>query len=297
MLPPFLRADVVSGSDNAPGAPSSTQSWSRTTRTQQNWKSATLSDSVLTHDMKDLTKAPGASHSATSRRSSTTLSDPEKNPLEGFSVAPVLTKDEAARLPRDGLSLAQLIAFRERHHAQLVWKTTRQAVDEVVRPATRESRCSYADLLRANESVVSVRSVPTAFGATAAAAAPPVVGPATVVVSHAWDSSFENLVFALEARYRADASRCFVWLDALCVTQHSSECAASGCTCGADWEPPGRASDVRAVIADAGRLAVVLEPCDKPALLQRTWCLWVRSSIFTFSCQLTHGQPLHLPHC
>lgn len=201
----------------------------------------------------------------------------EINPLEGFVPAPVVaTRAQAAAPPRDGISLAQFRAFLDRHHAQLVWKSTRQAVDDVIRPATAESRCSYLDLLRANEAVASSSS-----RASPEKRAAPIIGPATVVVSHAWDAPFENLVFALEARLGGEEpGRCFVWLDALCVTQHSLQCAAAGCGCGATWDGPGAewcaAGALREFIAGAGRLVLVLDPWDSPLVLGRTWCLWVR---------------------
>ena len=101
------------------------------------------------------------------------------------------------------------------HAAQARGKTTGAVCCEVVKPATRERRCAYVELLRGR----SRGGVPA-------------VARATVFLSHAWGNPLEGLVDAAEARLGGEAGTAYVWLDILTVNQHNRTCESSGCACG-----------------------------------------------------------------
>jgi hypothetical protein len=108
-----------------------------------------------------------------------------------------------APVPQLGVSLAAVRAFAAAHAGRsfspareegadaraLPFEelSTAQVVLRVVKPATADARCSYAELLLTQ-------------GARDAAGLPH-VGAATVFVSHAWAYSFADLLAALESRF------------------------------------------------------------------------------------------------
>lgn len=88
------------------------------------------------------------------------------------------------------------------------------------------------------------------------------VGPATLFVSHAQACRLLRLFEAIEdylRNHRLDADDCLVWLDLFSIRQHdvASHVHLIG--------------EVENVI---GRVALVLDPWDKPVALTRIWCLY-----------------------
>lgn len=71
-------------------------------------------------------------------------------------------------------------------------------------------------------------------------------------------------------------------LDIFSLNQHDRGCANSrkpwgSCSCGSARDPPepGWISGAfRETLKGVGRVAVVLDPWQKPAALSRAWCLW-----------------------
>ncbi|KAK3282788.1 hypothetical protein CYMTET_9488 [Cymbomonas tetramitiformis] len=128
--------------------------------------------------------------------------------------------------------------------------TLGQVVLKMIVPATRESRLSYLEYLVENHSVK-----------------PNTLQIATHFVSHAWDSKFSDLVFALQCflqNERLKTSETFFFLDFLCINQHSSPWARG-------LKPD---SLVGSPINQIGKTVLVLSPVDKPILFDRLWCLF-----------------------
>lgn len=174
-------------------------------------------------------------------------------------------------IPPNGVSLAALLAFRDRHLAWLSSPSapsTAAVVQALVRPVVAASGLSapFVDLLASKDPSASGR--PTAF------------------VSHAWSTPFLSLVEALHLHLSSaaalasarggggaaaaattaafDPAAHFLWVDAFCWNQ-------------ADLRSASRAwwmGSLAPHIAACGRTVTVLSPWDRPAALSRAWCLF-----------------------
>ena len=181
-----------------------------------------------------------------------------------------LPQSAAQQVPRVGISVEALRAFVAQHEASCppptAWErdfaherklpqphaqpfaelTTGQVCARLVRPATKELRVSYAELL----------------GSAGGAAA--LVGPATVFVSHAWDTRFRCLCDALLDRFGGSGAAVFLWLDIFVQNQHiASELAQDY------W-----ATAFQHAVASIGHTVLMLHTFDEPLALSRSWCLW-----------------------
>ena len=178
-------------------------------------------------------------------------------------------QNAAQQVPRVGISVAALRAFVAQHETSCppptAWEqafadekklpppriqpfaelTTGQVCARVVRPATKELRVSYAELL----------------GSAGGAAA--LVGTATVFVSHAWDTQFRCLYEALLDHF-GDDSRVFLWLDIFVQNQHIANELAQDY-----W-----ATAFQHAVASIGHTVLMLHTFDEPLALSRSWCLW-----------------------
>ncbi len=167
--------------------------------------------------------------------------------------------------------------------------TTEDVCQLYIVPKTLEGRCSFLDLLLAADPV-DHPSLPRHLGAqpsvdaTLGKASPPsqngaslvspssvvgpVVGPATVFVSHAWKCVFSEVVEALvgfnkqqQARGRG---RQRFWFDTVCNNQHGTQQR------GFDWWCRVFRESTRSI----GTVVFVMTPWDDPVPLQRAWCLF-----------------------
>lgn len=152
--------------------------------------------------------------------------------------------------------------------------TTAEVLSHFVLPATTGARCSFAQQLLATQRETR-RTHPRA---------PPMVGIASMRVSHAWDEPFADLVDALESFLKREpehAQACF-WVDVLSVDFHSSSLHDTS-------DPTAWALELRRQIAACTHLCVIATPWPTPTFLSRRWCLWE-----TY-CALAEG--LHVALC
>lgn len=214
-----------------------------------------------------------------------------------------VTQRFGTAVPRQGLSPAGLRAFVTQHAGQIFPPaaeeradgagpapvslrfedlTTFQVVARVIKPATEHTGGSYAELLL--QQVRPGRPVscaplrgraqarhPGSQDARDAPSGLPVVGPATVFVSHAWKYPFADLVAALTARFDsasdaalAAAAQPYLWIDIFVGSQHKTESLDPA------WWSNAFAQAIRAI----GHTALVLQPWHAPEPLTRSWCLW-----------------------
>ena len=131
--------------------------------------------------------------------------------------------------------------------------TTRQLHQLVVGPETAVSRCAYVDLLNA---AVDVQGRP-------------LVGKATVYVSHAWDVPFGDVMEVVE-RHVQDNPDAYFWIDVLCSNLY------------ADVDVASKISKTMQLVQSIGSVLVVMSPWSAPAPLTRLWCLW------EMACALQH---------
>ena len=122
--------------------------------------------------------------------------------------------------------------------------TTKDACEEIVKPATAATKVSYVDFLQLNAK-------------------------ANKFVSHAWKYTFEDIVAALET---SNQDGDILWFDICTVNQHKSE------TRDFDWWQTTFQDAVREI----GCTVLVLSPWEKPIPLTRSWCIWeVYSTLVT----------------
>ena len=114
--------------------------------------------------------------------------------------------------------------------------TTKDACEEIVKPATAATKVSYVDFLQLNAK-------------------------ANKFVSHAWKYTFEDIVAALET---SNQDGDILWFDICTVNQHKSE------TRDFDWWQTTFQDAVREI----GCTVLVLSPWERPIPLTRSWCIW-----------------------
>ena len=126
--------------------------------------------------------------------------------------------------------------------------TMHDVVAAVVRPATAETKTTYAEWLLASPKTAKCVS-----------------RRAEVFVSYAWGGTWYDLVTALEAAGLANA---FVWIDAFVVNQHD------------DVDVNVVLPALKPVIEAIGSTLMVLAPWDKPTLTSRAWCVFEALAAF-----------------
>jgi ankyrin repeat protein len=129
-------------------------------------------------------------------------------------------EEHATFLHSKGIRIDALIAFANDHDCWEwpTWKVNR----DIIKPATRQTRCRYGELLETKE----------------------YFGPATVFVSHCWGASFGDLIGAACHGARKDR---FVWIDIFAVRQ---------------WPGNVADLDFRCVIEKCKALIVSVSPVD-----------------------------------
>ena len=141
--------------------------------------------------------------------------------------------------------------------------TTKDTVEDIVKPMTRHCETSLVDMLAANDTLAQH------------------VGPAEGFVSHAWKYEFADVVDALDLWFettrlkRAQASdhalplspdECYLWFDIATVAQHASaQCK---------FPPNYFFNQFKKGIEAIGCTILVLMPWNDPIPLQRSWCVW-----------------------
>ena len=114
--------------------------------------------------------------------------------------------------------------------------TTKDACEEIVKPATAATKVSYVDFLQLNAK-------------------------ANKFVSHAWKYTFGDIVAALETTTEEGD---VLWFDICTVNTHKSE--DRDC----DWWQTTFQDAVREI----GCTVLVLSPWERPIPLTRSWCIW-----------------------
>ena len=197
-------------------------------------------------------------------------------------------------------------------------KTTREICSTVIEPETLASKAAFIDHVSQNGS-----------GLTAGAAeavgeqieAPPVIGTASVFVSHSWSGSaldlLESVIDYAEENGKEDA---YFWIDIFCFNQHHLENAADAAAAAAaaavaantattkttpdpaitaitstsdDGLPMWLGSTFKDIITFMGTVLQVLPRWDAPLALIRSWCLWEAYC----ALDIDHGNFSAVPKC
>ena len=127
--------------------------------------------------------------------------------------------------------------------------STTMVCESIVKPATLDRRCAYIDKFRIHQTV---------DGGTK-----PLMGPASVFVSHAWKYAFGDPVDVMEQYERAHPDSYF-WFDVFMNNQHKAETRPQSW-----WSTTFRLS-----IKSIGVVLIVMAPWDNPIPISRAWCLW-----------------------
>eukprot|EP00808_Paulinella_micropora_P002834 g33194.t1 len=167
---------------------------------------------------------------------------------------PCAAKEARTPIPRHGVSVALLLATYQRWEAAgrlAAGATTDDVVRKLVKPATANQKCSYAELLARLQDPKDRAGVATA----------------TVFISHAWKYSFKNVVEAIAAHWpdKGDLrSRTFLWLDIFTINQHETAKVDQNF-----WFDAFRKN-----VRDISHTVLILSPWRNPLPLTRSWCLW-----------------------
>ena len=146
-----------------------------------------------------------------------------------------------------GMSTRQLRNFAMEYGENLQGKTTRQVV-EMIKEKTREHRCSYIDWLVAIGRGSDVTT-------------------ANMLVSHAWDGMFLDLIGALELKFGKNPS-CRFWIDIFVLVQ-SEENEAYDVN-----EAEDSLDTFEILVNEIGHVVVILTPFECPHFVMRSWCLY-----------------------
>lgn len=147
-----------------------------------------------------------------------------------------------------GVSGAFLRTFARKAFAGWEDMTTAEVCQKVVQPETSARKCAFIDLVGAQETDDEGR---------------PLVGRATVFVSHAWGCPFKTtLVTMLE--HAAEHPDAYFWFDLILNNQHDTAARPQ------EWWT----TTFRTQIESIGSLLLVLPTWDRPAPLTRAWCLY-----------------------
>ena len=202
--------------------------------------------------------------------------------------ATTLWADGSELTPPDGVHLSVLAELLA---TAAPGASTGDVCRDVVLPRTAAGRCALLETLR---------------GRTCCTSGAPLVGPATVFISHSWRAPFATAVAVCEsiaaeeavprrpkrvhllrrrrARRRRDSAvqpPVYFWFDLVTNNQHGTEARPF------QWWCTTFTQSVGAI----GRVALVLTPWESPIPLTRVWCLWEIFSSFVSNADLS----VHLP--
>ena len=138
---------------------------------------------------------------------------------------------------------------------------TKDACEEVVKPATQDQQISYIDFLLSPASTTETTSNNQQNTSTMVNNS--IVGNATKFVSHAWKYDFNDVVETLEDSL-IGTSGDYLWFDILVVNQHLSDVRDFTW-----WK-----TEFQEAIHEIGTVLLVLAPWENPIPLTRSWCLW-----------------------
>ena len=164
-------------------------------------------------------------------------------------VKAVSTTKLSLRIPNNisrlGISLSLLEEFKTVHSRRLLWKTTAEVCEEVVRPLTLSSKESMCDQL------INERS----FG----------VDVANVFVVHSWGNRFIDTVDAILYHFSGyeRPESLFLWMDIFSVNQHAEPLVHVP-----DWS-----FKLQRLISLCQHTVLVMLPSLGPSPLVRAWCL------------------------
>jgi tetratricopeptide (TPR) repeat protein len=144
-------------------------------------------------------------------------------------------------------------------------RTTRDACADVVLPHTDAQACSYA----------------AQHAHKAGADGRPLVGAATVYVSHVWDRPLGEAIEVMLQHAHFDPTAYF-YFDLLSENHHIHHIHT---------DPAARASEILDIIRQAGTLILVLSAWQRPAPLARAWCLWELFGAFAQDAEVLFLMP------
>jgi tetratricopeptide (TPR) repeat protein len=176
--------------------------------------------------------------------------------------------------------------------------TTREVVDEIIKPMTQLQKCSLVDLLTNKSKDVnatdsnsntstSVVSLPGRFKRCSPGSnnQKSLIGRSNMFITHAWDYDFDELIIVLE-NYEKDTrkenhtvttltqsvigggTKYYYWFDIFSINQWKPLCSIKR------TPPPFWFYKILPeFIKSIGIYTVILLPWNKPLVLQRTWCL------------------------
>ena len=223
----------------------------------------------------------------------------EKRPgtQDGFEFALNEGDSQKTRWTRNGLCLVGVtlealqainyIASVRRNHM-----TTREVVEEIIKPLTKKNKVSVTEFLQSKDkSVIKGMGfgVPSRYASNSNKKN--LYGRAGIYVSHAWGNKFDEVVKCLESYERdlreksqkentqskakgtldfltSRKDRYYYWIDAFCSNQWKPLATRLRC-------PPTYwfQHTLPAFIKNIGTFLVVVLPWHKPLVLARTWCL------------------------
>eukprot|EP00750_Incisomonas_marina_P002812 INCI1270.1.p1 GENE.INCI1270.1~~INCI1270.1.p1 ORF type:complete len:883 (-),score=166.74 INCI1270.1:880-3528(-) len=181
-------------------------------------------------------------------------------------------------LQRRGVTFSALEYFARTHAEVLTAETTtKQVVESIIVPETKELASSYVQFLA--QPTLQPRTQGVVNDVSAMDSSDFTTGPADFFVSHAWSYFFLDLLATLRQHHQQEQQlphgrrRRFYWLDIFAVNQHNIfDCS----------ELPM----LETVVAESQEVLVVLSPWQHPTALTRIWCLF---EIFT---AMTHKTPV-----
>ena len=138
-------------------------------------------------------------------------------------------------------------SFAEENKIALEGKSTAEVCEEIIRPATKQNKCSYTQLLKETEKNENVSL-------------------ANVFVSHVWQCNFLVLLetlFEWCVQNKIECKTCFLWIDAFVFNQHIEI---------KDYKYWTVAT--KKVLQAAGKAVIVLPTWNRPLWAYRIWCLF-----------------------
>jgi len=148
--------------------------------------------------------------------------------------------------PLHGLGLSHVEEFIEAYGGRQAFEgwTSDDVCREIIKPLTKDLKCSYVDLLRAIQHPACREGKK-----------------ADVFVSHAWKCNFLVLVDSLLQHFADRLDTIVVWFDVFTINQHT-------------WLEWWDLESTCKGIKDIGNTVMVLTPWQDPVPLTRAWCLY-----------------------
>lgn len=149
-----------------------------------------------------------------------------------------------------GVSTSFLRTFQQQHALSGKTLTTTDVCETIIKPATASQHCAYVDLLRDTKD---------------AATGQPVLGKATVFVSHAWKYEINDAIATMvEFAAQNQNTPQYFWFDLFINNQHEAVARPFEWWCGTFKDN----------IARIGTVLLIMTPWHDPIPLTRAWCLW-----------------------